>query len=235
MEYIEFSSRTLHLALQPTGSAPKFALGSSSTSQIKINSSKQCQKKTCAIAGMQDASKGIVAGIWKQEMVHLHSDKFAWRIKEVNLCVALYRNIWRIYMNLCKLIWKYIPLGRRYYFMLSRCRSMTSYIENEVKNWWTYGQVVSCAVHSIASVMCPRSCVWTLSLKKVFFFSRSPPDMTWANCWTLVPRHALWCPSSLSPQQHQCRRALLYHIHWRKRYVCPEQDSRPWISARFWG
>ena len=80
MEYIivdidedaeEFSSRTLHLALQPTNSAPKFVLGTSLTSQIKINSSKQCQKKTCANGG----------------------DRYAWRIKEVNLCIILYRNI----------------------------------------------------------------------------------------------------------------------------------------------
>ena len=42
------SSRTLHLALQPTDSAPKSVLWSSLTSQIKINPSKQCQKKTCA-------------------------------------------------------------------------------------------------------------------------------------------------------------------------------------------
>ena len=44
----EISSRTLHLALQPINSAPKFVLGSSLTSQIKINSSQQFQKKTCA-------------------------------------------------------------------------------------------------------------------------------------------------------------------------------------------
>ena len=43
-----FQDAPFHLALQPTDSAPKFVLGSSSTSQIKINSSKQCQKKTCA-------------------------------------------------------------------------------------------------------------------------------------------------------------------------------------------
>ena len=42
-----FQDAPLHLALQPTDSAPKFVLGSS-TSQIKINSSKQRQKKTCA-------------------------------------------------------------------------------------------------------------------------------------------------------------------------------------------
>ena len=43
-----FQDAPLHQALQPTGSAPNFVLGSSSTSQIKINSSKQYQKKTCA-------------------------------------------------------------------------------------------------------------------------------------------------------------------------------------------
>ena len=72
MEYIivdidedaeQFSSRTLHLTLQPTNSAPKFVLGSSLTSQIKINSSKQCQKKTgaaCRDAGckQRDSCKG---------------------------------------------------------------------------------------------------------------------------------------------------------------------------------
>ena len=36
-------------------------------------------------------------------MVHLCSDRFAWRIKEVNLCIILYQNIWTIYVNLCKL------------------------------------------------------------------------------------------------------------------------------------
>ena len=29
------------------------------------------------------------------------------QIKEVYLCIILYRNIWRIYVNLCKLIWMY--------------------------------------------------------------------------------------------------------------------------------
>src|ERR1700760_4366051 len=43
-----FQHAPLHLALQPTDSAPRFVQGSSSTSQIKINLSKQCQKKTCA-------------------------------------------------------------------------------------------------------------------------------------------------------------------------------------------
>ena len=43
-----FQDAPLHLALRPTNSAPKFVLGSSLTSQIKINPSKQCQKKTCA-------------------------------------------------------------------------------------------------------------------------------------------------------------------------------------------
>ena len=42
------------------------------------------------LAGMQDASKGIVA---KEEMVYLCGDRFAWRIKEVNLFIILYRNI----------------------------------------------------------------------------------------------------------------------------------------------
>ena len=37
-----------HLTLQPTDSAPNFVLGSSSTSQIRVNSSKQHHKKTCA-------------------------------------------------------------------------------------------------------------------------------------------------------------------------------------------
>ena len=43
-----FQDAPFHLALQPTDSAPKLVLGSSSTSQIKIDSSKQRQKKTCA-------------------------------------------------------------------------------------------------------------------------------------------------------------------------------------------
>jgi hypothetical protein len=46
-----FFQNASHLALQPTESTPKFVLGTSSsfsTSQIKINPSKQRQKKTCA-------------------------------------------------------------------------------------------------------------------------------------------------------------------------------------------
>ena len=50
------SSRTLHLALQPTDSAPKFVLGSSLTSQIKIN-----PRRHVLLTEMQDASKEIVA------------------------------------------------------------------------------------------------------------------------------------------------------------------------------
>ena len=40
-------------------------------------------------------------------MAYLCSDRFAWTIKEVDLCIILYRNIWRIYVNLCQLIWMY--------------------------------------------------------------------------------------------------------------------------------
>ena len=64
-----FQNAPLHLALQPTDSASKFVLGSSSTSQIKINSSKQHQKKTCAAyrdAGckQRDSCKGFRNRKW---------------------------------------------------------------------------------------------------------------------------------------------------------------------------
>ena len=52
---------------------------------------------------MQDASKGIVAKDLETEN-GAPVDRFAWRIKEVDLCIILYRNIWRIYVNLCTLI-----------------------------------------------------------------------------------------------------------------------------------
>ena len=61
MEDIEFSSKTLHLAVQPTGSAPKFVLGSSSTSRSKLIHQNNSRRRHVLLAGMQDASKGIVA------------------------------------------------------------------------------------------------------------------------------------------------------------------------------
>ena len=88
-----------------------------------------------------------------------------------NLCIILYRNIWWIYVNLCKLIWMYIPLGRKYHFMLSRCRTMTSYIENDVRScMWISGQVVmSCSsYHSLVHV--PQVTSSNPQLEKSFFF-----------------------------------------------------------------
>ena len=73
-----FQDAPLHLALQPTDSAPKFVLESSSTSWIKINLSKQCQKTTCAAC--RDAGckqRDSLQRIWKQKMVHLCTDRFA--------------------------------------------------------------------------------------------------------------------------------------------------------------
>jgi len=67
-----FFQNASHLTLQPTESHSKFVLGSSSTfstSQIKINSSKQHHKKTCAAcqdAGckQRDSCKGSGNGKW---------------------------------------------------------------------------------------------------------------------------------------------------------------------------
>ena len=123
-------------------------------------------------------AKGQLQRIWKQKMVHLCSDRFAWRIKEVDLCIILYRNIWRIYVNLCTLIWMQILLGRKYYFMLSRCRTIMRYIECDVRNCiWTYGQVVmlQSSQHSLGHV--PEVMGSNLQLEKSFFFSKSPPDI----------------------------------------------------------
>jgi hypothetical protein len=103
-----FQDAPPHLALQPTNSTPKFVLGSSSTSstsQIKVNSSKQCHKKTCAAcqdAGckQRDSCKGSGNRKWCTCVVTgLHEnqrDKFVYYIVHKyleNLCKFMQNNL----------------------------------------------------------------------------------------------------------------------------------------------
>ena len=128
----------------------------------------------CCLQRCRMQAKRQLQRIWKQKMLHLCSDRFAWRIKEVNLCIILYRNIWRIYVNLCKLIWMQIPLGRKYHFMLSSCRTMTSYSENDVRIFkWAYGGVVMLcsSQHNLGHV--PEVMGSNHQLEKSFFFFKT--------------------------------------------------------------
>jgi len=56
-------------------------------------------------------------------MVHLCNDRCAWRIKEINMCIILYR---KYLENLCEFIWC---------LMLHRCNATTCYIEYDVVSY----------------------------------------------------------------------------------------------------
>ena len=108
-------------------------------------------------------------------MVHLSNDRCAWGIKEINLCIILYRNIWRIYVNLFRC---------RYCLMLHRCNAMTWYMEYDVVSYkQVCGAVVMFWVAGVTSVMHLRLWVQTLNLRKVFFFflKMTSRHKTWAS------------------------------------------------------
>ena len=56
-------------------------------------------------------------------------------------------------------------------------------VSGHLVKWLCHG------VASIASVMCPRSCIWTCNLKKFFFFKITSPECVVCHClYTLVWR-----------------------------------------------